>query len=161
MAYYIQAALAPSSQRTYGSAQNRYLRFCSTLSLQPLPVSEHQLCQFAAHPADENISHSTIKSYLSAVRHLQIASDLPDPSIASMPKLEGVMKGIKSLQSKSHTNIRTRLPITPTILLHIHKLWEQQNKDKDYTHYAVGSCDSLLFWVLALRQSHSSLGLSI
>ena len=62
----------------------------------PLPVSEHQLCQFAAQQANENLSHSTIMGYLSAIRHLQIVPCLPNPGIAGMPKLEGVVMGISS-----------------------------------------------------------------
>ena len=90
---------------------------------------QFQNTNVAAHLADETISHTTIKSYLSAIRHLQIASNLPDPNIANMPKPEGVMKGIKSLQAKSQPNKRTRLPITPAIML---QLWEQQSADKGY-----------------------------
>ena len=134
MERYFRSALAPSSQRTYVSAQTRYLQFCSSFSLSPLPVNELQLCQFAAHLANEQLSHTTIKSYLSAVRHLQIASNLADPHISDMPKLEGVMKGIKSGQAKTKQNQRTRLPITPKILLQMCNSWEQQvNSNRDNT----------------------------
>ena len=60
---------------------------------------------------------------------------LPDPNIANMPKLEGVMNGIKSLQAKSQPNECTRLPITPAIMLHICKLWEQHSADQNLLCY--------------------------
>ena len=132
MDLYFQAALAPSSQKTYTSAQNRYIRFCNSLQLSPLPLSEHQLCQFASFLAKENLSHSSIKGYLSALRHLQIASGLPDPGIASMPKLEGVVKGIKSIQAKTKQKANVRLPITVDILRRIGEVWEQQGTSIDH-----------------------------
>ena len=48
------------------------------------------LCRFATLLASNNISHSSIKSYLLAIRQLHVAKGLPDPCIANMPKLEGV-----------------------------------------------------------------------
>ena len=53
--------------------------------------------------------------YLSGIRHLQIAHSLPDPHISSMLKLEGVIKGIKSQQTKKQPVVRPCLPITPVI----------------------------------------------
>ncbi len=86
------------------------------------------------------MSHTTIKSYLSAVRHLQIANNLPDPHMSDMPKLEGVLKGIKSVQARAQQKQRTRLPITPAILLRICSSWEQQTGPKD---------DHLMLWAAA------------
>ena len=48
--------------------------------------------------ANEGLAHQTIKSYLSAVCHLQISYGHPDPHIGDMPRLEQVLKGIKSSQ---------------------------------------------------------------
>ncbi len=46
----------------------------------------------------------------------RIAQDMPDPKISSMPKLEGVIRGIRTYQLK-HANKqpKIRLPITPEI----------------------------------------------
>ncbi len=44
------------------------------------------------------ISHGSIKCYLSAIRNMQIAQDMPDPRISTMPKLEGVIRGIKATE---------------------------------------------------------------
>ena len=58
-------------------------------------ISELQLCQYVPSLAEAGLSHVSNKCYLSAIRHLQIAHSLTDPHISSMPKLEGVIKGIK------------------------------------------------------------------
>ena len=116
MDFYFQHAIANSTQRTYASAQSRYLSFCSQFFLQPIPVNESLLCRFVSFLAMQNISHSSIKGYLSAIRRLQIAQGLPDPLISQMAKLEGVVRGIKSQQAHSAPSPVKRLPITLSIL---------------------------------------------
>ena len=101
----------------------------SVLSVPPLPVRESDLCRFTSHLANDDVSHSTIKCYLSAVRRLQIANNLPDPQMASMPKLEGVIRGIKSHQALKGGSSKKRLPITPDILWKLKKYFEQRSAD--------------------------------
>ena len=132
MEHYFQSALAPNSQRTYTSAQQRYIRFCTAVGLAPLPATEHQLCRYASFLASENLVHSTIKGYLSAIRHLQIATGLPDPGIPSMPKLEGVLGGIKATQARTLTSTHTRLPITAPIIKRVGEVWEALGPSKDH-----------------------------
>ena len=115
-----QSALAPTSQRTYASAQQRYVCFCISFGLAPLPV------QFASHLANETLAHSTIKGYLSAIRHLQRASGFPDPATSNIPKLEWVIKGIKSTQARAQSSKHTRHPITPHIVKAMGAVWEAQ-----------------------------------
>ncbi len=74
----------PSTQRSYKSAQTRYYSFCSNFTIQPLPLQETHLCRFASFLAKENIAHTTIKCYLSALRRL---SQLPGPEDLSLPKI--------------------------------------------------------------------------
>ena len=61
----------------------------------------------------DSLSSGTIKSYLAAVRHSQIALDLGDPHLGDMPQLEYASKGVKMTMYRS---ARPRLPITPSIL---------------------------------------------
>jgi len=70
----------------------------------------------------EGLRHQTAKSYLSAVRHLQISYALGDPKMNSMPRLELVIRGMKRLQAGLPS--RPRLPITPDILRRIRTRWE-------------------------------------
>ena len=90
-----QAGLAPSTQRAYKAGKKRYLQFCGRVAISPLPVSETMLCRFLAFLRLEGLCHQTAKSYLSAVRHLQISQGLGDPRISSMPQLELVLPGMK------------------------------------------------------------------
>jgi hypothetical protein len=68
--------------------------------MQPIPVSEHQLCQYVSFLANQGLAHQTIKSYVPAVRHLQIENKYADPGISSMARLEQVLMGIKGQYAK-------------------------------------------------------------
>ncbi len=61
--------------------------------MAPLPVSEGTLCMFVAFLANQDVSHRSIKSYLSGVRHLQISQGLQAPHIENMTQLEQVFEG--------------------------------------------------------------------
>lgn len=115
--FYFTKGLASSTQRTYRSAQDRFLTFCRDGSFPPLPVTESLLCAYVSYLADQHLKHATIKVYLSAIRQLQITAGLPDP-IASIawPHLDQVMKGIKRVEAEKGTVKRERLPISPLIL---------------------------------------------
>ena len=131
MCSYFAMGLAESSQRTYGSGKARFLKFCEQTGTSPLPVCERVLCCFCAHLANEKLKHKTIKVYLSAVRHMQIAAGQIDPfgaGSAPMPKLEYVMRGIKKNEAAQQKGggERTRLPITPPLLLRIKAVFESE-----------------------------------
>ena len=48
-----------------------------------------------------------------------------------MPKLEGVIKGIKSHQAKKQPVVRPRLPITPVIMQKMRAVWEKDSRNQD------------------------------
>lgn len=98
---YFQHGLAESTQRSYNSAKPRFRSFCVEQSCLTLPVSELQLCKFASYLALQDLPYSTIKCYLSAIRHLQIEILLGgnDPKMQEMAKLELALKSIKQLQA--------------------------------------------------------------
>ena len=129
--FYFHNGLAPSTQRAYASAKRRYKVFYAQYKLFPLPASEHQLCQFVSVLAKDNLSHSTIKSYLAAVRHLHIEEGGGDPKICNMARLEQVLKGIKLTQAKGPKRMNPRLPITPEILQKVKQTWEKGKLDFD------------------------------
>ena len=72
----------------YALGQKKYLAFCSQFGVPPLPVTERGLVGFVAFAVKQGLKHTTIKSYLSAIRHLQIACGGGDLKIANMPQLE-------------------------------------------------------------------------
>ena len=114
--------LAPSTVRSYDSGQSRYLNFCREAQVEPSPFVEHTLCMFCAHLTSEGLSHQTIKSYLSAIRHYHIVEGKGDPFIANVfPLLQYVLRGIK--QSPASPSRQPRLPITPAVLLLLKGVW--------------------------------------
>lgn len=126
--------------RAYGTGQRRYLRFCQDASFQPLPISEHTLCMFAAHLAREGLTHQTIKMYLSAVRHYHIMAGQGDPFMGSaFPLLQYVLRGIK--RSPAHPPRQLRLPITPAILRSLKAVWSPRAElDPDYIMLWAACC---------------------
>ena len=72
----LQTGLAKSSRLTYAADQRRYIHFCNSARIKPIPTSECALMLFTTHLAAYNVSHGTIKVYLSAVRHLHICRGL-------------------------------------------------------------------------------------
>ena len=131
MDFYFRHGLAPSTHKVYASAQKRYLEFCSLHKLHPLPAAEQQVCQFVSYLANNNLCHSSIKTYLSSLRQLHIANSFPDPKIGDMPKLEQVLRGIKREQARKNPKRPQRLPITPEILRKIRWVWEKDEQNHD------------------------------
>ena len=125
--FYFRSALVPSTQRSYESAKRRYQQFCVNTSKSPLPLTEDNLCSFAAYLADTGLAYQTINSYLSATKHLQIESGIADPLMGSMLRLEHVLRGIKREHSKKSSSAKPRLTMTPNILLKLRAVWEEDS----------------------------------
>ena len=138
---YFQAGLAPSTHKTYQTAMRRFDTYCTRYSVNdpfndPFPVNEMLLCSFAAYLADEGLAPLTIKTYLAAIRNMQLSLGLPDPrEQSSLPIMKRVQAGVR-LQKGAQK--RVRLPITIKILRAIH------------THLPTSSGpDSKVFWAIA------------
>ena len=121
------AGLAASSQRSYRTGERKYITFCQSYNLVPFPVTEPTLIAFVAMLYTQRLAAGTVKSYLAAVRHAQIAIGLGDPRIGAMPQLEYVLKGLK--RRASGRQRRIRLPITTDILRKLKGVWAQM-RDK-------------------------------
>ena len=106
--------------------------------MQPFPVGQETLCYFVAYLADQDISHQSIKCYLSGVRHLHVSLGYPEPNLGqSMPTLQQAMRGVRSVQSKRGRGQRVRLPITPELLHRIRRHWDQLQ---------TGQSDVVMLW---------------
>ena len=116
-------------QQTYQSGQRRFTRFCCDAGLQPLPLTENLLTLFVSHLATEGLAHTTIKSYLSAVRFFHITAGHGDPFIpGAFPHLQYVIRGIKCApRPPSHSH----LPITPSLLRSLKSVWVSKPADAD------------------------------
>ncbi len=67
-----ETGLAESTRRTYRSGARRYADFCQRLGASPFPVKEEVIALFLASLHLEGLAPGTMKSYLAAVRYMQI-----------------------------------------------------------------------------------------
>ena len=119
------------------AGQRRYLHFCKAAGIKPLPASEGALTLFTTHLAVSNVSHGTIKVYLSAVRHLHICKGLHGHFSQQLtPRLHLILRGIKKRQADVHSR-RKRLPITTQLLGKIKHLLSKQPTYDNTTLWAM------------------------
>ena len=110
--------------------------------LSPFPVSEALLCYFSSAMASEGLSPQTIKTYLGAIRYMQITLGLPEPrEFSSLPRLRLVQAGIKRTHSQRvPLATKVRLPITPTILHQIRAQWLSRAHEHDIIMLWAAAC---------------------
>ena len=105
------ASLAPSTWRTYGVAQSDFASFCNSIHTPPIPASEDLLIFYIAH-LSLRLAHSSIRTYMSAIRNWHIVHGYSDP-LTGKPKLGLFLRGVKKLKPAARD---ARLPITPFVL---------------------------------------------
>ena len=149
---YLNASLAPSSQKAYRAGIGSFLKLCTHLGSPPLPVTQDLLCSFVAYLANTNCAYQTIRSYLAAVRYLQIANNLTPTPLASMHKLQLVMRGARRHVASSRT-VKPRLPITPEILRKLRALWSGRAHEFDVI-LLWAACCSAFFVFFPRRRNH-------
>lgn len=120
----IGRGVTQSTLTAYDSGKRRYLAFCTQFNIAPLPTTEPQLLHFEVCLFQSSLSYQSIKSYLSAVRHLQIVSGYPDPALSSLPCLTYALQGIQ--RDRPAGQRHTRLPITPELLTKIFRRWSSE-----------------------------------
>ncbi len=140
VAKYTAAGLADSTRRAYSSSQRRYLEFCRRADYTVMPATQQVLCKFASQLADEGLKHTTIKAYMSGVRHLHIAEGLQNPFQEAHPQLDLLMRGIAREESRQPGRAKPRLPITPNILRKIKGVWGKAAQDPDTTMMWAACC---------------------
>ncbi|XP_065915585.1 uncharacterized protein [Dysidea avara] len=132
------------------AGQRRYLHFCKAVGIKPLPGSEGALTLFTTHLAVSNVSHGTIKVYLSAVRHLHICKGLHGHFSQQLtPRLHLILRGIKKRQADVHSR-RKRLPITTQLLGKIRHLLSKQPTYDNTTLWAM--CCLAFFGLLRVSE---------
>ena len=122
--------LAPNTQKSYTSGQKRYLEFCNKFNLTPIPPSEHTILLFISQLGEDGLAPSTVKSYLAAIRNLFINAGLSSINLYT-PRVELVIRGIKRVKARQSSSVRPRLPITPSILLELKKVWGRDHQLTD------------------------------
>ena len=115
-------------------------------SITPISTSENVLCYFSACMSQQNLSASTIRTYLLGICQLQIAGGFPDPLIGHMLRLCQVLKGIIVQAANSRKSICPRLLITPSILLKLIKVYMVEWKPILWQFDALGIYSVITFF---------------
>ena len=125
---YYDKALAPKTKSTYSAGQQRFISFCKLANVQSMPASKSTLPLFATQLATSNISYTTIKINLSAIRHMYVTVGMHSFFNQQLTLwLQQMLKGIQKSQTFTHP-LRVRLPITIQIMENILQLLSQRPK---------------------------------
>ena len=117
-------SLAPSTHRTYQTGLRRFAQFCFAFNVsQPFPLSENVLCYFVAMLAYQGLAIQSIKTYVAAVKHENVASGNPD--LVKTPHLrQAILQGAHRLQGSLQKSCpRARLPISLHLLRQLKVAW--------------------------------------
>ena len=136
---------------TYESAACKFNKFRTQFNMpNPFPVTRNLLIYFAMYLAQQGLEEQSIKTYLAAVRQLQLTMGLPNPcDSSSLPWLQLVLTGIRRMQAESGSFVaKTCLPITLPILCRIRELWNNQPTRASYVVLwaAATLCSFGFFW---------------
>ena len=124
---------AQSTRRTYSTQLGLFLRFCSYLNINPVPISATNLGRYVAFLAPK-LYFFSIRQYLNVVRLLHVESGYPNP-LSNNWFLDSILKGLRRKKGDSTSQ---KLPITADILYGILQLL---NLDKPF---------DLVFWATCL-----------
>ena len=109
-----QLTFAESSRRTYSCQLLLYLKFCSSLNISPVPISQHDLGRYIAFISSK-LSFSSVRQYLNAVRLLHLEGGYANPLLDNW-YISSILKGMRRLKGDAS---RQKLPITCQILQRI------------------------------------------
>lgn len=105
-----------STQRTYNSVQNSYIKFCHDCGLIAVPADERTILLYLAHLSSTVSGHS-VNVYLAAVKSLHVLHGIPEPPVDT-PR---VKLAIRSMILKSKPPNR-KLPITYDVMCQLYML---------------------------------------
>ena len=129
-----ESGVAPSTASAYRSGVRRYRSFRTETGLSAFPLTETVVCRFVAHLHQAQLSLSSIRLYLSAIRFSQIAYDNGNPHLETFDRLHYVVRGVARTQPRSRCT--SRLPITVEILQHLLRAWSSHS-----SHY-----EAVMLW---------------
>ena len=114
---FFRDGLASSTRSTYNAGQQKFINFCASAKVYPVPTTEATLMFFSTHLAAMNISYATIKVYLahscqipSCVSRWPLHDHFMTTPWPLQPSTHATTPaGIKKCQAVSHP-ARIRLP---------------------------------------------------
>ena len=140
--------LAHSTHRTYKAAVNRYTSFCVKYGISnAFPTNELILCRFVASLAQDGLAPSTVKSYLSGIRHAQIMDGYPDIHMTdTMPRLKLLQSGVARDRAARGVQTKQRLPITVGLLRSMLNVWTTLDRDQAFNHTMLRAAATVCFF---------------
>ena len=108
---YKGSSLARSTQSTYRSHLNAYLRFCAFYGCVPIPADRDTICCYIAFLA-RSLSSSSMNGYLNIIRLLHLDAGLPNP-LDNNWEVQQIKHGVARLKG---IPIKQKHPITIQIL---------------------------------------------
>ena len=144
-----------SATKKYETGWNKYLAFCDQCKQQAIPASEGTLVLFITHLANQQLSHTTIQVYLSAVCYLHIANkEYHTFTTCVTPRLGQVLKDIQKMHALTHSP-KERQPITFSIMERIHSLLSN-SADNYYNSMIWAACCTAYFGLLRVSKFNAS-----
>ena len=112
----ILSSVSSATARKYSGLQRTFKGFCQTLNLIAVPAEEATLVNFLTYlKLGRNLGPTTIRGYLSAIRHLHVINGVPDP-LLNRPRLSLV----RAAATKGGAISPARTPISFETLHAIH-----------------------------------------
>ena len=153
--FYFDQGISDATKKAYKTGLNKYLAFCAQCKQQAVPASKDTLVLFITHLASQQLSHTTIQVYLSAVRYLHTANKEHHTFTAHItPRLGQVLKGIQKMHALTHSP-KERHPITFQIMEQIHSLLSN-HADNYYNLMIWAACCTAYFGLLRVSEFTTS-----
>ncbi|XP_021365385.1 uncharacterized protein LOC110458130 [Mizuhopecten yessoensis] len=108
-----EAALAPSTLKTYHTGYNTFVQFLpkagliNSVNLAGMCVTEDLLIQFVAYCHSINLTYTTIKLYVCGIRFMCMKNNITYPNSAKLNRMQAILGGVK------RTNIKVTKPRHP------------------------------------------------
>ena len=135
-----RAGFADSTKKNLAIQKAKYVAFCNKYARRSFPASLDTLCLYAQHLAQSFKSVDAISNYIMGIRTLHALKGFStthfDHKVLSI-----LLRGLRRI--KAHIT-KQALPITPALLLDIHKLLRQDN------------LEDRVFWALCLMAFFSA-----
>ena len=112
--HYRSLTFAETTKQSYRTHLNTYMQYCELSGQSPVPITHQGLCRYVAFLASR-LSFNSIGKYMNIIRILHQEAGLSNP-LSNNWILNSVMKGIRRDKG---TVTKTKLPITPQILLRL------------------------------------------
>ena len=115
--FYLSCCFAEITKSAYKSYVQSYVTFCNNHGYMAYPANNMTLSRHVVYLSDK-LSVQSIRKYLSAIRLIHMEMGLPNPLVDNW----AINSLLIDMQRCRRATLDRKLPITPDILLGIHRL---------------------------------------